>query len=110
MNRRCLLSERLFEDIEGEGVADIVTYNTILKGYSSAKDLEAAEKLFERMRARNITPDVVTYNLMVNTAVSAGKIEKAWDYVDRMKEANMVVGQAVGSFLYLQCCVGRRQI
>lgn len=89
--------------MEREGVADIVTYNTILKGYSSARELDDAEKLFDRMEARNIVPDVVTYNLMVNTAVSAGKIEKAWDYVDRMKDADMVVRPNMRGFVLSSC-------
>lgn len=85
------LTKRLFEFIEGAGVADIVTYNTMLKSFSLSGQLEEAEKILRRMRGRNVPPDEVSFNLLVNAAVSCGRIDRAWHYVDELKTANMVV-------------------
>lgn len=84
------LTKRLFEFIEDAGVADIVTYNTMLKSFSLSGQLEEAEKILKRMRGRNVLPDEVSFNLLVNAAVSCGRIDRAWHYVDELKTAHMV--------------------
>ncbi|KAL8427583.1 hypothetical protein Efla_005758 [Eimeria flavescens] len=84
------LTRRLFSFIEAAGVADIVTYNTMLKSFSVSGQLEEAEKILRRMRERSVPPDEVSFNLLVNAAVSCGRIDRAWYYVDELKTANMV--------------------
>lgn len=84
------LTKRLFEFIEGAGVADIVTYNTMLKSFSLSGQLEEAEKILRRMRGRSVPPDEVSFNLLVNAAVCCGRIDRAWHYVDELKTAHMV--------------------
>lgn len=84
------LTKRLFEFIEDAGVADIVTYNTMLKSFSLSGQLEEAEKILKRMRGRNVLPDEVSFNLLVNAAVSCGRIDRAWHYVDELRTAHMV--------------------
>ncbi|KAL8448259.1 hypothetical protein Emag_004027 [Eimeria magna] len=83
------LTTRLFAFIEGAGVADIITYNTMLKFFSVSGQLEEAEKTLRRMRERNVPPDEVSFNLLVNAAVSCGRVDRAWHYVDELKNAEL---------------------
>ncbi|KAL8428307.1 hypothetical protein ACSSS7_007318 [Eimeria intestinalis] len=83
------LTKRLFAFIEGAGVADIITYNTMLKFFSVSGQLEEAEKTLRRMRERNVPPDEVSFNLLVNAAVSCGRVDRAWHYVDELKNAEL---------------------
>ena len=91
-------AEGLFAYIEEAGAADLVTYNTMLKGFSARGDLKEAEKILEVIKRRKLQPDEVSFNLLVNAAVGAGNTERAWFYVEEIQRAKMTV---IYLFIYL---------
>ncbi|PFH31497.1 pentatricopeptide repeat domain-containing protein [Besnoitia besnoiti] len=94
------MTDRLFSFMESTGCADLVTYNTLIKSFTTSGQLHLAEQILARMegcgepsaikeRRNRIAPDEVTFNLLVNAAVSEGKLDKAWEYIDRIRKANL---------------------
>ncbi|CAN8247979.1 unnamed protein product [Cochlearia groenlandica] len=56
---------------------DIVTYNLWLTAFASGNDVEAAEKLFLKVKEANLNPDWVTYSVLTNLYFKTDNIEKA---------------------------------
>jgi len=83
-------AERLVEEMKEMGMADIVTYNTLLKGYCMS-DLKAALALLEQMSAATslVTPNEVSFNCILNGLSLAGKIKECWQIVEQMQEKNV---------------------
>jgi pentatricopeptide repeat protein len=48
---------------------DVITYNTMLKGYSFVKDIASLEKLYNQMKRSSIKPDQVTYLYTYNITI-----------------------------------------
>jgi len=64
------------EDMNLPPVANLRTYNTMLKGYIAVEDLESAMKLAEEMQRVGLW-DAVTTNTLVGVAVAANKFDVA---------------------------------
>jgi len=69
------------------GVADVITYNTILKGYAKASQIDDCFKFFEGMRAKNINPSQVTYGILLDCCINENKVDRARQVVDDMTAA-----------------------
>mmetsp|Transcript_40062 Transcript_40062/g.74487 ORF Transcript_40062/g.74487 Transcript_40062/m.74487 type:complete len:901 (+) Transcript_40062:198-2900(+) len=57
-------------------LVDVITCNTILKGYAHQADLPTAEALLERMLATGPAPNVITFNTVMDCAV---RMIHKWD-------------------------------
>merc|ERR1719454_571212 len=51
-----MAEELLAEMRQHEGVVDVITYNTLMKGYSQAGEVEKCFKLHEQMKVHGIVP------------------------------------------------------
>ena len=71
------------------GVVDVITYNTVIKGYCQAGDLDSAMTLLRQMKQENRLPNDVTHNSLINAFVNAGRVEAAWDLVMDMEECGL---------------------
>jgi hypothetical protein len=74
---------------------NLITYNTVLKGYSQSKDnlTKKAETLLERMESRDlqIKPDVISYTTVITAFARSsipGKASNAKRILDRMITAH----------------------
>ncbi|XP_026423695.1 pentatricopeptide repeat-containing protein At4g20770-like [Papaver somniferum] len=65
---------------------DIFLSNRLIETYSVCKNLESAQKVFDKMPSRN----VYTWNAMVGGLSKAGKAEDAYDVFVKMPERNDV--------------------
>eukprot|EP00448_Togula_jolla_P012347 CAMPEP_0170603432 /NCGR_PEP_ID=MMETSP0224-20130122/18909_1 /TAXON_ID=285029 /ORGANISM="Togula jolla, Strain CCCM 725" /LENGTH=998 /DNA_ID=CAMNT_0010928313 /DNA_START=100 /DNA_END=3092 /DNA_ORIENTATION=+ len=65
-------ARRVFADAISAGLADVVTYNTIIKAHLQKGDLDSARAGLESMRAAGLTPTVVTFNEMLDAVVRNG--------------------------------------
>jgi len=92
-------AEKLFDRMKRGGKVDIVSYNTMLKGYAGMCQLEAAERMLEAMQGDGYTPDEVSYNSIINAAVSSGNVDKAWAWIDYMKHNNIQVDRYTCSIM-----------
>eukprot|EP00930_Biecheleria_cincta_P050442 TRINITY_DN3560_c0_g1_i2.p1 TRINITY_DN3560_c0_g1~~TRINITY_DN3560_c0_g1_i2.p1 ORF type:complete len:957 (-),score=222.17 TRINITY_DN3560_c0_g1_i2:112-2982(-) len=67
-------------EAETAGVADVVTYNTVIKGHLQRGDVGSARRVFTAMRASGLKPSVVTFNELLDAANGA-----CWAIIDEMK-------------------------
>eukprot|EP00931_Biecheleriopsis_adriatica_P117253 TRINITY_DN9278_c0_g1_i1.p1 TRINITY_DN9278_c0_g1~~TRINITY_DN9278_c0_g1_i1.p1 ORF type:complete len:1024 (-),score=260.13 TRINITY_DN9278_c0_g1_i1:155-3226(-) len=70
-------------------MADIVTYNTLLKGYCNVGNFKAAKELMKEMAAEGMPPNDVSFNCMLNSSVNNGHPQEAWDILAQMEEAQI---------------------
>merc|ERR1719265_3125093 len=78
-------AEALCNDMRKIATLDMITYNTLLKGYCGKGDLQGARALLREMESTGLKPNDVSYNCMINAAVKAGNMRDAWEIVDSME-------------------------
>merc|ERR1719310_1655402 len=76
--------ETLFNDIVARkpAIPDVVSYNTILKGYARRGDATKAVALLQTMvqsQSTHQTPNAITFNTVMDAAMKASLPSKAWD-------------------------------
>jgi pentatricopeptide repeat protein len=88
MKEEHLMSE-LFEKVVNnyfQGVrADIITYNTFIKGCAQMNLFDKAFNAFENM-SKNVHPNDVTFNTMIDVCVRSNKMSQVWKMIDEMRE------------------------
>jgi len=60
-----------------EGIADVITYNTLAKGYSRAGRMDKCLEVYENMREKGFVPTQVTYGILLDGYINDGQVEKA---------------------------------
>lgn len=70
-------------------VPDVISYNTVLKGYAHSKIADKALKTLELMLARGVRPNGITFNTVMDAAVRGSQTDDAWKVLDLMKEAGI---------------------
>jgi len=80
-------AKQLLDDIvQGCGVADVITYNTLAKGYAKAGRMEDCFALYEKMRERGLSPSQVTYGILLDGLINDNEVEKAVEIFKTMKK------------------------
>lgn len=69
--------------------ADIVTYNTRLKGCAKTKDVKRAFAIFEELTASNLQPTQVTFGTLLEVCTRAGELNRAREVLKMMTEADV---------------------
>ena len=61
----------MIEEVEGlcPGVLDVVSYNTLVKGYAQRCDATSAVALLNHMQQRGPLPNMITFNTAMDAAV-----------------------------------------
>merc|ERR1719230_408292 len=85
------MAEALCDDMRKISKLDMITYNTLLKGYCSQGDLQGARCLLREMELTGLKPNDVSYTCMINAAVKAGNMRDAWDIVASMEKSGIPV-------------------
>lgn len=78
-----------FQEVASAGVADIVTYNTVLnvllrKGYE-----EKAQALLREMSDRGVPASKVTFHELLHAKVVAGDEKSSWKLIEAMRAADL---------------------
>jgi len=68
------------------GEPDAITYWTLLKGYTTTRNLHGAKDLLVEMAAAGHKPTEPLYNTLINAAFTAGDVQMIWDTTDMMKK------------------------
>jgi len=85
MNR----AQELIQDMKELGLLDVITYNTLLKGFRSKRDLKGSKAVFVEMENMGFSPNDISYNCLLDTAASSGNFYEAWHVIDKMEAANI---------------------
>ncbi|XP_062205794.1 small ribosomal subunit protein mS86 (rPPR1)-like [Phragmites australis] len=64
---------------------DIISYNTVLAGYTAQNDEEGFEKLLKEISASKLEPNVVTYNCRIQWFAKKGRTFKGEELLDVME-------------------------
>jgi len=76
----------LMKEMEAIGMADAVTYNTLIKAHLRLGSQDTARGIMEKMRKAGCAPNQVTYNEIINALVrNARGLQAAWEIVEEMK-------------------------
>jgi pentatricopeptide repeat protein len=75
----------MIEEVEGlcPGVLDVVSYNTLVKGYAQRSDAKSAVALLNHMQQHGPLPNVITFNTAMDATVRGGcvgsRAPDAWE-------------------------------
>jgi len=69
--------------------ADVVSYNTVMKGHLSDGKMGAALHLLKEMSDSNMPASLVTYHGILNAHVQSGDSRGAWNLVEQMKSSGL---------------------
>mmetsp|Transcript_60480 Transcript_60480/g.95285 ORF Transcript_60480/g.95285 Transcript_60480/m.95285 type:complete len:1115 (+) Transcript_60480:168-3512(+) len=84
------------------GMADVVSFNTLIKAYLQNEKFDKARSMMEEMRKENLQPNRVTFNELINAMVNRGgeaRRSDTWVIVDEMKAAGVKPNQVTCSIL-----------
>ncbi|PAN46801.1 hypothetical protein PAHAL_9G215300 [Panicum hallii] len=82
---RKLLDEMANKKLKHRPAPDIISYNTVLAGYSVQGDEEGFEKLLKEISASKLEPNVVTYNCRIQWFAKKGETVKGEELLDVME-------------------------
>mmetsp|Transcript_74181 Transcript_74181/g.131164 ORF Transcript_74181/g.131164 Transcript_74181/m.131164 type:complete len:625 (+) Transcript_74181:141-2015(+) len=89
----CVAGEKLDEArqlldsiVEAAEVADVITYNTLAKGYAKAGRMKDCFSIYEKMRERGVAPSQVTYGILLDALINDNEVDKAVEIFQTMKK------------------------
>jgi len=80
------------------GIADTVSYNTLLKAHLRAGDFKGARATMSSMRSIGMPPNCVTYNELLDASFSS-KSGAGWAVLDEMQDAGIQPNHVTCSIL-----------
>lgn len=80
--------EEVMLEAKAAGMADVVTYNTILKARLRDGNIQKAYQILETMREVGLQPNCVTFNELLDATISIDT-EKAWSLVTEMRSSGL---------------------
>jgi len=81
----------LMQDMRAIGALDVITYNTLLKGYANIGDLVGARRVIKDMIHDGHQPNDISFNCLINAAVCVGNVAEAWEIVNEMEACGVGV-------------------
>jgi len=101
------MMEKIYEEIksrvlldENSPHPDLITYSTVIKGYSRMKNVEKVMDLYNFLKKRDdITLDEVIFNSILDGLLKTGKYDEALEIYNDMKKANVRRSNATFSIL-----------
>jgi len=70
-------------------ISDIVSYNTLLKGYAQRANAEGAARTLKRLAERGLEPNAITLNTAMDAAVRGGCQKDAWVLLQHMRDIGL---------------------
>ncbi|CEM21771.1 unnamed protein product [Vitrella brassicaformis CCMP3155] len=85
-------AQSVFAEMKGCKMVDVISYNTLLKGYCNTSNLDGAEHVLREMVFEaKIRPNDVSFNSMINAAVTNGRLDTAWRLIEEMERHGVKV-------------------
>eukprot|EP00933_Yihiella_yeosuensis_P062875 TRINITY_DN65898_c0_g1_i1.p1 TRINITY_DN65898_c0_g1~~TRINITY_DN65898_c0_g1_i1.p1 ORF type:complete len:741 (+),score=192.55 TRINITY_DN65898_c0_g1_i1:100-2223(+) len=79
----------LFVEMKKLSCVDVVSYNTLIKGYLSSGKSQDAHRILQEMSAAGFAANQVTYNQLLNAKVNAKDHKGMWQVFSEMIAANV---------------------
>lgn len=94
-------ARQLVAQMRAVGHLDVITYNTLIKGYCHQSDLKTARSCLDDMVRDGIKPNDISYNCLLNACVHVGhgSFKEAWATIDRMEKSGVAVDHYTISIL-----------
>jgi pentatricopeptide repeat protein len=96
-------AEAWMEQTKQAGMADVVSFNTLIKAHLQNKNFDKARALMAELKSVGLQPNRVTFNELINCLGSQGSGEKQrkqmWDTVEEMTQADVKPNQVTISIL-----------
>merc|ERR1719223_1969418 len=70
-------------------LSDVVSYNTLVKGYAQRGDVDGALAIMARMRTRGFKPNAITFNTAMDSAIRSGRCADAWKLLDDLRSTGL---------------------
>lgn len=70
------------QDIPSEKIVDVVSYNTIIKGFAQAKNSGQCFECLQEMVSHGIDPDDITYGTLLDSCIADNHIDAAGEIVN----------------------------
>jgi len=90
---------KYFHDAKAESLADVVSYNIVIKGQLATGNSRAAQALLCEMRAAGLSAGLITYHSLLNAKVQQGDTREAWRLIAELKSAGLVPNAVTCSIL-----------
>jgi pentatricopeptide repeat protein len=90
---------KYFNIAKAESLADVVSYNIVIKGQLAAGNSKAAQELLLEMRAAGLSAGLITYHSLLNAKVQQGEVREAWRLIEELKSADLVPNAVTCSIL-----------
>ncbi|KQJ97176.1 pentatricopeptide repeat-containing protein At1g61870, mitochondrial [Brachypodium distachyon] len=87
---RKMLNEMTKKKFKHRPPADIISYNTVLAGFSAQDDGEEFEKLLKEINENKLEPNVVTYNCRIQWFAKKGETFKGEELLDVMESKQVL--------------------
>lgn len=86
-------AEALLEQflVRDNSIVDVISYNTVVKGYAQAGEFGRAIAILEKMSDRipPVTPNLITFNTIMDAAVRAKQTDEAWKVLAEMRRQGL---------------------
>jgi pentatricopeptide repeat protein len=92
-------AEAWMEKTKEAGMADVVSFNTLIKAHLLNHKHAKARSLMDDMKSLGLQPNRVTYNELINSVVAVGTKDAMWEIVREMREAGVPPNQVTCSIL-----------
>jgi pentatricopeptide repeat protein len=86
-------ARELATQMKRDNLMDIISYNTLLKGYCMRGDSKSAHQIVVDMEAGGHRPNDVSYNCLINLAASSGDFDTAWRTIETMEKRQVRIDQ-----------------
>jgi len=73
-----------FAEVKAAGLADVVSYNTVMKGFLLKGDMDASLGLLEEMLSSGLPANRITFHALLNVFAQRGDCRAVWDLLQRM--------------------------
>jgi len=77
-------AKELLEEFSLAGTADVISYNTVMKGLAQQKNGDDAIKLLHEMCQAKVTPNAITFNTCMDATIRSANIVDAWQVLSQM--------------------------
>mmetsp|Transcript_96432 Transcript_96432/g.176589 ORF Transcript_96432/g.176589 Transcript_96432/m.176589 type:complete len:1096 (+) Transcript_96432:146-3433(+) len=95
-------AEAWMEQTKQAGMADVVSFNTLIKAHLMYENFDKARSVMEEMKKEGLQPNRVTFNELINAMVTKGgqaRRRQTWDIISEMKAAGVKPNQVTCSIL-----------
>ncbi|KAF4653913.1 hypothetical protein FOL47_010233 [Perkinsus chesapeaki] len=89
----------VFDEMRGAGKLDVVSFNTVMKGYLKQGNMKQARRIMRDMHKAGLAPNLITYNELLHTLVQNKDRKGIWEVVDEMKRNRLPPNNVTCSIL-----------